>query len=144
MKSKLLHDHAGERTFAVIFDKGDEPVSLLKAFAKENSIGGARLSAIGAFQRVTLGYFDRPQKEYVKIPVDEQVEVLSLLGDVALKDGEPAVHAHVVVGRWDGTTRGGHLLQAEVWPTLEVMIVESPRHLHKEVDAETGLALIKI
>ena len=102
------------------------------------------MTAIGAFRDATLGYFDWEAKEYLKIPVNEQVEVLSLIGDVALKDGEPKVHAHVVVGRSDGSTRGGHLIEAHVRPTLEVIVTESPVHLHKQVDEESGLALIRL
>ena len=96
-----------------------------------------------------LGYFDRTRKDYARIPVDEQVEVLSLLGDVALKpDASPELHAHLVVGRSDGSTRGGHLLEADVWPTLEVVLTDAPRqtvaprHLRKTHDPETSLALI--
>ena len=141
MKSTLL-DATGPRTWALIFDKGDEPVTGLTAFAKTQQVGGAHFTAIGAFSEVTLGYFDRTARDYKKIPLREQVEVLSLIGDVALDRGEPKVHAHVVVGRADGEARGGHLLSARVWPTLEVVLVESPRHLRKRHDPETGLALI--
>lgn len=143
MKAKLIHEHGGERTFALIFNTDDEVMSNLIAFAKEQKLGGSRISAIGAFREVTLGYFDWETKNYKHIPVKEQVEVLSLLGDIALEDGEPKVHAHVVVGRADGSTRGGHLVEAHVRPTLEVMIVESPEHLQKQVDPESGLALIR-
>jgi predicted DNA-binding protein with PD1-like motif len=76
--------------------------------------------------------------------VREQVEVLSLIGDVALQDGEPKVHAHVVVGRADGSTRGGHLVEAHVRPTLELTLTESPAHLHKQFDPESDLALIRV
>jgi predicted DNA-binding protein with PD1-like motif len=141
MKSTLL-DATGPRTWALIFDKGDEPVAGLTAFAKAEKLGAAHFTAIGAFSEVTLGYFDRAKRDYKKIPLHEQVEVLSLIGDVALDKGEPKVHAHVVVGRADGEARGGHLLEAHVWPTLEVVLVESPRHLRKRHDPETGLALI--
>ncbi|HEY3097760.1 MAG TPA: PPC domain-containing DNA-binding protein [Methylomirabilota bacterium] len=141
MKSTLL-DSAGARTWALIFDKGDEPVAGLTAFAKSQGLGGAHFTAIGAFSEVTLGYFDRKARDYKKIPLREQVEVLSLIGDVALDRGEPKIHAHVVVGRADGEARGGHLLEARVWPTLEVVLTESPRHLRKRHDPETGLALI--
>ena len=141
MKSTLLAA-AGPRTWALIFDKGDEPVAGLTAFAKAQKLGAAHFTAIGAFSDVTLGYFDRAKRDYKKIPLHEQVEVLSLLGDVALDKSEPKVHAHVVVGRADGEARGGHLLEAHVWPTLEVVLVESPRHLRKRHDPETGLALI--
>ncbi|MFN8633476.1 MAG: PPC domain-containing DNA-binding protein [Chloroflexota bacterium] len=141
MRSKLL-DASGEKTYAVIFDKGDEVMAGLKAFAQEVGLGGAHFTAIGAFSEATLGYFDRDRKQYKKIPIREQVEVLSLIGDVALKDGRPEVHAHVVVGTADGSARGGHILSAMVWPTLEVVVSEAPRHLRKTHDEETGLALI--
>lgn len=144
MKSKLLNDHAGERTFALIFDAGDEAMAGLKEFAREHQLSASRFTAIGAFQSAILGYFDWESKDYEEIPVDEQVEVLSLLGDVAVKDGVPKVHAHAVVGRRDGSTRGGHLIAGRVRPTLEVILTESPAHLRKEVDEESGLALIKI
>jgi predicted DNA-binding protein with PD1-like motif len=144
MKSKLLHDSHGQKTYAVIFDHGDQVVSTLLDFARQHRIHAAQVSAIGAFEKVTLGYFEWEHKDYKKIPLNEQVEVLSLLGDIAEKDGEPKLHAHVVVGRADGSTRGGHLVEATVRPTLEVIVTESPAHLRKAVDPETGLALIEI
>jgi predicted DNA-binding protein with PD1-like motif len=144
MKSKLIHDNEGERTFALIFEAGDEAMAGLREFARQHQLGAARFTAIGAFQEATLGYFDWQSKDYRKIPVREQVEVLSLVGDVAQQDGEPKVHAHVVLGRFDGSTRGGHLLEGHVRPTLEVMLVESPAHLRKEHDPASGLALIRV
>jgi predicted DNA-binding protein with PD1-like motif len=75
-----------------------------------------------------LGFFDWEKKDYRKIPVVEQVEVVSLLDDVALgPDGKPALHPHVVVSLADGTAMGGHLLEAHVRPTLEVVLTDSPR-----------------
>jgi predicted DNA-binding protein with PD1-like motif len=139
-----LIDNAEERTYAIVFDKGDEARAGLERFAREQNIDAAHLTAIGAFSGATLGYFDREKKEYQKIPVKEQVEVLSLIGDVAVYRGEPTVHAHVVVGRSDGTTRGGHLLEAHVRPTLEVVLVEAPAHLQRKHDPESGLALIRL
>ena len=144
MDSKLIHEEGGEKTFALVFDTGDEVVSEITNFARENALDAATLTAIGAFSSATLGYFDLVRKEYEKIPVEEQVEVLSLIGDIALNEGEPELHAHVVLGRRDGTTRGGHLLEAHVLPTLEVVLVESPDHLKKRTDEETGLALIDL
>jgi predicted DNA-binding protein with PD1-like motif len=117
----------------------------LTAFAKEQRLGASHFTAIGAFSGATLGYFDWQPKEYQKIPVREQVEVLSLVGDIALKDdGAPEVHAHVVVGKADGTAHGGHLLEAFVRPTLEVIVVESPAHLQRRYDPESKLALIRL
>jgi predicted DNA-binding protein with PD1-like motif len=144
MKAKLLSER-GEKTYAVIFDTGDEVVSGLTSFAREKGLAASHFTAIGAFQDVTLGYFDWQKKNYQKIPVHEQVEVLSLVGDIALDPrGGPKVHAHVVLGRSDGTTRGGHLLEARVRPTLEVVLVESPSHLQRKQDPESGLALIRV
>ena len=144
MKGKLISS-AGDKTYAVIFDTGDEVVKGLTDFAMDHRLAGSHFTAIGAFQDVTLGYFDWQKKDYKKIPVREQVEVLSLVGDVALKpDGSPQLHAHVVVGRSDGTTRGGHLLEAHVRPTLEVVLVESPGHLQRQHDPQSGLALIRL
>ena len=144
MKAKLIYEEQGEKTFALVFDPGDEVMEELTNFAKENGLSAARFTAIGAFSDATLGYFDMEKKEYEKIPVDEQVEVLSLVGDVALFEGEPKLHVHAVLGRSDGTTRGGHLLGAHVQPTLEVVIVESPEHLRRETDEETGLPLLAV
>lgn len=145
MKSKQIHEHGGEKTFAIIFDTGDEAMEGLAEFARQQNLAAARFTAIGAFSDVTLGYFDWQKKDYERITVAEQVEVLSLLGDVALdKDGKPKVHAHVVVGRSDATVRGGHLLEAHVRPTLEVVLVQSPAHLQRKHDPESGLALIRL
>jgi uncharacterized protein len=142
MKSKLL-DATGQKTFALVFDKGDEVVAELTAFAKAEHVGAAHFTAIGAFSEVTLGYFQRDRKAYKRMVLAEQVEVLSLLGDIALDPtGVAKAHAHVVVGLSDGQTRGGHLLAARVWPTLEVILVESPAFLRKRHDPDSGLALI--
>jgi len=145
MKSRLLHQSDGQRTYALIFETGDEVMGNLKAFARDNEVNGSQFTAIGAFQAATLGYFDWSTKEYQQIPVREQVEVVSLVGDIAEEESrEPKVHAHVVLGKSDGTTVGGHLLEARVRPTLEVMLTESPAHLRRRHDPETGLSLIRI
>jgi predicted DNA-binding protein with PD1-like motif len=144
MRSRLIHSEGGEKIFVLVFDTGDEVVSEMTTFARENDLDAASITAIGAFSGATLGYFDIEKKEYEKIPLEEQVEVLSLIGDIALNEGEPELHAHVVLGRRDGTTRGGHLLEAHVRPTLEAVLIESPDHLKKTTDEETGLALIDI
>jgi predicted DNA-binding protein with PD1-like motif len=134
---------AGGKTHVLVFERGDEAAAGLLEFAREHGVAAAQRTAIGAFSRAVVGYFDRERKEYERIAVDEQVEVLSLVGDVALKeDGEPQVHAHVILGRRDGSTVGGHLLEGRVWPTLEVVLVESPAELPRRHDPETGLALI--
>ena len=143
MRSKVIND-ASEKTYVLIVETGEEVVSQLQRFAKENDLAASRFTAIGAFSSATLAYYNWDQKEYETIPVNEQVEVLSLIGDVALEDGEPKTHVHVVVGKRDGSAHGGHLLEAYVRPTLEIILTESPEHLKRTFDAESGLALINI
>ena len=144
MKSKLLHDEKGLKTFAMVFDKGDDVRQGLLEFANTNRFADAHLTGIGAFSEVKLGFFDRERKDYKQMPINDQVEVLSFTGNIVQKDGKPRLHAHVVVGKSDGTAHGGHFLGGRAWPTLEVMISELPVHLRRRDDAETGLALIEL
>lgn len=141
MKSKLLNP-GPERTYAVVLEAGDEVMEALQRFAVQESLNASRISAIGAFERAELGYFELERKDYLRIPVEAQVEVLSLAGDVALDGGKPKLHLHAVLGRRDGSTVGGHLLSGLVRPTLEVLVTESPGYLRKTWDARFGLALI--
>jgi predicted DNA-binding protein with PD1-like motif len=143
MKTKLIHD-GPQRTFAVVFDPGDEVVANLLTFARTQGLSAAEFSGLGALSDAVLGYFDWQQKDYKRIPIDEQVEVLNLTGNIALEDGEPRLHPHIVLGKADGSAHGGHLLAAHVRPTLEVIVTESPAHLERRSDPETGLALLRL
>jgi hypothetical protein len=143
MRSKLLNE-TGDRTYALIFDTGEEPLSGITRFAEEHNLSASRITAIGALSEVVLGFFDWEKKDYERIVIREQVEVLALVGDIALDQGKPKVHAHLVVGLRDGRARGGHLLEAKVRPTLEVILTESPGYLKRELDPQSGLALIRI
>ncbi len=133
------------RMFAVVFEAGEEPVSGLRSFAEDAGVDAAQLTAIGGFERATVGWFDLEAQDYRRIEIEEQVELLSLVGDVTLAeqaDDQPRVHAHVVLGRADGSTVGGHLLEARVRPTLEVVVTDAPATLRRRHDPATGLALI--
>ena len=143
MRWKLL-DRGPPATYAIVLAHGDEAMRSLQQFVREQKIDAAALTAIGAFERAVIGYFDWDKKDYKRIPVEEQVEVLSLLGDVAEAKGEPALHIHAVLGRSDGSVVGGHLLEGHVRPTLEVIVTRPPAHLRKKKDPETGLALIAL
>jgi len=141
MKCRLINDD-NQRTWVIVFETGEEAVQSLTAFAREKELAASQITAIGAFSEVELAYFDIEQKQYQKIPVTEQVEVLSLLGDVTLGQSGPKLHAHVVLGKRNGSTCGGHLIKGIVRPTLEVILTESPIHLRRTFDAASGLALI--
>ena len=144
MKSKILHEVAGQQTMALVFETGDKVMSTFTEFAIKNGLSGSHFTAIGAFQAATLGYFDWNKKDYKQILVNEQVEVVALVGDIAAGPNEkPKVHAHVVLGKSDGTALAGHLLEATVRPTLELILTELPVHLRRVHDAASGLALIR-
>ena len=143
MKSRQIDE--SPKTFILIFEIGDELADGLLQFAKQQKLSAASFKAVGALSAVRLGWFSWESKKYEpSVTLDEQVELLSLIGDVALKGGEPVVHAHAVIGRKDGTAHGGHLLKAHIRPTCEVVLTESPTHLHKFIDPQSGLALIKL
>ena len=140
MKTKALGNDSGDQV--LVFDKGEEVMAALTAFVTRQGIAAAHFTAIGALSDVVLGYFDRARKDYKKIPVPQQVEVLSLVGDVALDGDKPKIHAHIVVGDAEGHAFGGHLLEGHVWPTLELILTPSPQLLRRRMDPETGLALL--
>jgi uncharacterized protein len=142
MKFKILNQSAQETTYAVIFGAGDEILGGLTKFAEGNHISAARITGIGSIHNGTLAWLNPETKKFRLIHIDQQAEVLSLLGDIAMYQGKPVVHVHMVVGFGDGTAHGGHLLQAHVWPTLEVIVTAYPRPLYKKFDAEKGIAVI--
>ena len=133
------------RTYVVVFETGDELASGLKELATELKLADSSFKAIGALSSVKLGWFSWETKQYESsVLLNEQVELLSLIGDIALFDGEPQVHAHVVVGKADGTAHGGHLLEAHIRPTCELVLTESPKHLQKHMDSAAGIPLLKL
>ena len=143
MKTRLVSDDPGARVHVVILDSGEEAFAALTRFANEAKITAASVTAIGAFEKATVGWFDFASKSYRKIEVNEQCEVLSALGDVAIgDDGKASLHIHIVLGLSDGTTRGGHLLAGTVRPTLEVVLTEVPATLRRKKRADLGIALI--
>jgi predicted DNA-binding protein with PD1-like motif len=143
MKYKVVED-ADVVTYVVVCDPGDEAVAALTQFAQAEDLEAASIAAVGAFEHAVVGWFDRTAKDYRRIPVDEQCEVLSLLGDVAEGQDGPILHMYTVLGLSDGTTRGGHLLEGKVFPTLEVVVTETPAELRKIMRPDLGVALIDL
>jgi len=145
MQTAVLDDTAGGRSWVVVLDTGEEPKELLTRWAADNDVTAAQLTAIGAFERATLGWYDLDEQTYVDIEVDEQVEVLTLAGDISLSpDGEAFLHLHVTCGRRDGSTVGGHVQRAVVRPTLEVMVTETRSQLRRKHDKRSGLGLLDL
>jgi hypothetical protein len=144
MRAKTLTEAPGEATWVLIFETGDEVVATLTKFAQEQKISAASFTAIGAFFGATLGYFDWESKKYEPVSVAEQAEVVTLLGDIALEDGKAKLHAHASLAKRGGAMVGGHLLQGHVRPTLEVILTRSPKHLERQFDPSSGIALIRL
>jgi predicted DNA-binding protein with PD1-like motif len=146
MQQKLIDDAGGRRTFALVLDTGDEAMGEIAAFARREQVNAAQISGIGAFEKAVLRYFDWEAKEYQDLPVAEQVEVASLLGDIGedAERGGPAVHVHLVVGRRDGSALAGHLKAGHVRPTLELIVTEVPGHLCRRKDPASGVNLLKL
>lgn len=145
MRAQVLNE-GPERIYAVVFDIGEDPIGELTRFAEDHALAAAAFTAIGAFSEAVLGYFDWERKDYERTAITEQVEVLSMIGDIAVEEasGRRKVHAHAVLGKRGGAACGGHLLSAKVRPTLEVILTESPAYLRRVHDPRSGLALIRI
>jgi len=141
MNNKLL-ENAAARTYTLVFESGDSVINELVAFAEEHDLSASHFTAIGAFRQALLGFYNLAEQRFEEIPVEEQTEVVSMTGNVARYDGAPQVHVHVVLGRRDGSTVGGHVLGATVNPTLEMMLIETPGTLQRCHDEATGLPLI--
>ena len=142
MRHQQLDQLGHDRRFVLAFATDDEVLETLLGWSDAYKVRAASFTGIGAFRSATLGYFNLDRRDYERIAIDEQVEVLSLAGNIALADGKPKVHAHVVVGKRDGTAHGGHLLDARVRPTLELVVVESASTLRRTFDGDTGLPLL--
>ena len=138
MQVKRLEDD----TFIIRLETGEEIIDSLKQFADAYRVGFAAICAIGTFERVTLGYYDVPAKSYDSKQLDEPVEVLNLSGNITKGEhGERIVHAHVTVGRSDYTAMGGHVVEATVGPTVEVIVETAPRTIRRRHNPDTGLEL---
>ena len=144
MQFKLVSRPNETRVWIAVLERGEEAKSVLLDLAEQEKIENASLLALGAFEKAVIAYFDWEKRKYLNIPIDEQVEVITLAGDIVPDDkGKASLHAHVVLGRRDGTTRGGHLVEGHVRPTLEVMVTQLPAHLRRHKHPELGVALIE-
>ncbi len=143
MNHKLINDDK-QKTYAIILESGEEAMEQIKTFTSKLNLSASRFTAIGAFSDTTVGFFDFSIKDYKKNRFNQQMEVVSLVGDISVYKNEYKVHAHVVLADEKGAAYGGHLIKATVHPTLEIILDESPLYLKREMDENSGLPLIKI
>src|ERR1700723_1023074 len=141
MLVKLVSKPGENRVWITVLKEGEEAKQSLLEIAKNEKIEDASFVALGAFAKATVAYFDWQKKKYQDIPVDEQVEVITLIGDIVPDEtGKASLHAHTVLGRRDGSTRGALLQQGHGRPTLKIKIPEPPPPLPRRKHAELGLA----
>ena len=141
MQVESLNPGEHTKQYAVIFYQGDEVFSGLLEFAEKYQVTSAHFTAIGALSGATLGWFDPQRKMYKKIPVEGQHEVIGMSGDIALYQGKPVVHTHMIVGD-PKNDACWPVLAAYVSPTLEVMVTVDPITMQKRFDPATDLTLI--
>jgi uncharacterized protein len=133
----------GTRTYVLVLYQGDQVQAAIAAFANDQHVVDAHFSAIGAVRDPEVAWFDESRKEFKAMSLHEQMEVLTLSGDVTLGvDGKPVVHTHLVLARSDGQSWGGHLIEATASPTIELYVTTYPEPLRKRIDPATGLQLI--
>lgn len=142
MKVRLLHESEGLKRYVLVISTGDSINDAILHFAQEHAIKSAQLSGIGGLSMVTLGYFDWSTKQYNPIPIHEQVELVALNGNITRYEGKPRLHAHVVIGKSDGSAWAGHLLDGIIRPTAEIFVTETSVTLRRVMDQESTLPLI--
>jgi uncharacterized protein len=133
-----------ENQYVLRLEPGEEVTATLCDFVRGEGIGGGYFVAFGAFSRVLLQYFDMVSLEYEDNPVERQVEVVSLTGNIAWKGNDPKLHIHAALGDRDGGTCSGHLTEGVVRPTLEVFLTRLDGELRREKDPDTGLDLLAL
>ena len=130
--------------YIVVLDKGEEIVASLTSFAAREKIEGAAVWGIGGVADVTLGFFDRAKKEYLKKSLPGLYELTSLAGNISmLPSGGQFCHLHAVVSGADMASSSGHLFAATVSVTAEIF-VRSFRKIEREFSSEIGLNLIHL
>ncbi len=129
--------------FMVVLKQGEKLIESLTAVLKEKEIQGANLTAIGAVKDVELGYYDLHHKNYVKKCFEgDDYELISLMGNLSLKEGEPFVHLHALISDKEFNVYGGHLFELTVAVTAEIFVTPLGAMPIRKMDSEIGLALI--
>lgn len=144
MRDRMLSTTASGRSYALVFDLDDDFLENFLRFCKRENIYAAFFHGIGGYRRSTLAYYDVEKKEYEPIEVDEQVEVVSLIGNVTNFEGQPRIHAHCIVGHRDGHTTAGHLLHAIVRPTMEIVLQDGNVPMQRTQRPAVGIPLIDL
>lgn len=142
VKVKLIGQSGPVKTYILIFAKGDEVLSGLTEFAQKYKVTSASFTAIGDATDAKVGWYEKSRKMFKVNPISEPAEITSLIGDIAMYNGKPVVHAHINLATSDGLVHGGHLLEAHIFPTLEVVVTVQPTTMYKKLYPEAGASVI--
>lgn len=129
-------------TYVVRLKRGEEVIEELKKLCKEEDIKLAEITGLGASNLVEIGVFNPGTKEYNTKVFEGMFEITSLVGNVTRKDGEVYLHIHINFGDENGAVLGGHLVQAKISATSEIIIREIPGEVGRELSEEIGLNLL--
>ena len=125
--------------------RDEDLIDSIISIVKKHNIKGGLINIIGAFKKVTIGYFNIETKDYKLLDVEEDLELVSCIGNIAWKDGEPMVHLHISVGKGDYSIIGGHLSQpCIVSVTAEIYILEVEDQVKRAIDSEFNLSLLNL
>ncbi len=128
----------------VRLESGDPVVESLTRLLEAEGVGYASLTGLGAVRRVRVAYLNVESREYEAHEVEEQMELVSLVGNAALRDGRPFLHVHAALGRRDLTMFGGHLQEAVAHPTVEVWLQPEQGAVERVFDESIGMALMQL
>ncbi|MEA2736033.1 MAG: uncharacterized protein QOE14_2484 [Humisphaera sp.] len=142
MPSATLLNSGEAPAYLLVFHTGQRVMKGLLAFAKKHELVSGHVTGIGAVSDAEIGFFDPETNAYLHNQQNEQAELLSLAGNLALNDDAPFYHIHVALGLRDGSARGGHLFEATVRPTVELVLTTSPRPERRKIDRKTHLPLL--
>jgi predicted DNA-binding protein with PD1-like motif len=123
----------------------EDLIDSIISIVKKHDIKGGLINIIGAFKKVTIGYYDIEKKDYNLITIDMDLELVSCIGNIAWKEGEPLVHLHISVGKSDYSIIGGHLSQPSIVSiTAEVYILEVADQINRVIDNPFNLSLLNL
>jgi predicted DNA-binding protein with PD1-like motif len=130
--------------FVVRLETGEEIHASLKELARLERIDVAGIEGIGAVYDAVLGYFDRVAREYLRRTVPEEMEILSLAGNLAIKESRPFAHLHIVLGGQNCEAVAGHLFEGKTGATCEMIVRPLKGFVQRKLDPVTGLYLLDI
>ena len=131
-----------DKDYFIYLEKDEKIMDTLTKFCHQQGIQNARVSGIGAVKSIEIGAYDTMDKDYVRQQVSGTWELVSLEGNVTLKDGKPFVHAHVVLSDHDMNTKGGHLFDATVAAVGECFLTKFDHNANRELNEDVGLPCI--